>query len=73
MNIRERREQLGISQKELAEKAGISQSFLCDMEKGRVKPGIDVAAKIADVLKMPNEAKAMRKGNSVRAKLFGTE
>ena len=32
-----------------------------------------VAAKIADVLKMPNAAKAMRKGNSVRAKLFGTE
>ena len=73
MNIRVKREELGMSPKELAEKAGITQSFLCDIEKGRVKPSIDVAAKIADVLKMPNEAKAMRKGNSVRAKLFGTE
>ena len=73
MNIKERREQLGISQKELAEKADISQSFLCDIAQGRRKPSIDVAAKIADALKMPNEAKAMRKGNSVRAKLFGTE
>ena len=73
MNIKERREQLGITQKELADKIGISQSFLCDIEQGRTKPGIDVAIKLADALKMPNEAKAMRKGNSVRAKLFGTE
>lgn len=50
MNIRERREQLGISQKELAEKAGISQSFLCDIEQGRCKPSIDTAVKLAQVL-----------------------
>ena len=49
MNIRERREQLGISQKELAEKAGISQSFLCDIEQGRCKPSIDTAVKLAQV------------------------
>lgn len=50
LNIKERREQLGISQKELAEKAGISQSFLCDIEQGRSKPSIDTAIKIAQVL-----------------------
>ena len=50
MNIRERREQLGISQKELAEKAGISQSFLCDIEQGRCKPSIDTAVKLVQVL-----------------------
>ena len=50
MNIKERREQLGISQKELAEKVGISQSFLCDIEQGRSKPSIDTAIKIAQVL-----------------------
>ena len=50
MNIRERREQLGLSQKELAEKAKISQSFLCDIEQGRCKPSIDTAIKIAQVL-----------------------
>ena len=50
LNIKEKREQLGISQKELAEKAGISQSFLCDIEQGRNKPGIDTAIKIAQVL-----------------------
>ena len=50
MNIKERREQLGISQKELAEKAEISQSFLCDIEQGRSKPSIDTAVKLADAL-----------------------
>ena len=50
MNIKEKRERLGISQKELAEKVGISQSFLCDIEQGRCKPSIDTAIKIAQVL-----------------------
>ena len=50
MNIKERREQLGISQKELAERAKISQSFLCDIEQGRCKPSIDTAIKLAQVL-----------------------
>ena len=50
MNIKERREQLGISQKELAEKVGISKSFLCDIEQGRSKPSIDTALKIAEAL-----------------------
>ena len=50
MNIKERREQLGISQKELAEQVGMSQSFLCDIEQGRSKSSIDTALKIAEVL-----------------------
>ena len=50
VNIKERREQLGISQKELADKIGISQSFLCDIEQGRSKPSIDTAIKIAQAL-----------------------
>ena len=50
MNIKKRREQLGISQKELAERTKISQSFLCDIEQGRCKPSIDTAIKIAQVL-----------------------
>ena len=50
MNIKEKREELGLSQKELAEKSGITQSFLCDIEQGRSKPSIDVAIKLAKVL-----------------------
>ena len=52
MNIREKRDELGLSQKELAEKSGITQSFLCDIEQGRSKPSIDVAIKLAKVLKV---------------------
>lgn len=70
MNIKERREQLGISQKELAIKCGITQSFLCDIEQGRTKPSIDVSIKIADTLKLKKEAKAMRIGSVARNKLF---
>ena len=50
MNIKERREELDMSQKELAEKVGISQSFLCDIEQARSKPSIDTALKIAEAL-----------------------
>lgn len=51
-NIRERREQLGMSQKELAEAAGITQSTMCDIEMGRCNPSLDVAVKIAKALKV---------------------
>lgn len=50
MNIRERREELGISQGELAKKCGIAQSTLCDIEQGRSNPSILVAVKIANAL-----------------------
>ena len=52
MGIKEKREQLGISQKALAEKVGISQSFLCDIEQGRCKPSLVTAIKIAKALKI---------------------
>ena len=49
-NIREKREQLGMSQKELADRCDIAQSTLCDIEQGRSKPSIDTALKIAKAL-----------------------
>lgn len=49
-NIREKREELGMSQKELAEACGITQSHLCDIEQGRNKPSLPLAVKIAQVL-----------------------
>mgnify|MGYP000955034759 CR=1 FL=1 len=54
MKIKDKREQLGISQKELAERAKMSQSFLCDIEQGRSKPSIDTALKIAKALDVDN-------------------
>lgn len=53
-NIREKREKLGMSQKELAEACGIAQSTLCDIEMGRSNPSLDVAVKIAKALNVKN-------------------
>ena len=50
LNIKDRREQLGISQKELAEKCGVAQSTMCDIEQGRCKPSLQVALQIAKAL-----------------------
>ena len=50
MNIREKREYLGMSQKELADIVGIAQSTLCDIEQGRSKPSLPVAIKIANAI-----------------------
>lgn len=41
-----------MSQRELAEKCGIAQSTLCDIEQGRTNPSLPVAIKIAQVLKV---------------------
>ena len=50
MDIKQIREEKSMSQKELADKIGVSQQFLCDIEHGRRKPSIDTAIKIARVL-----------------------
>ena len=50
MNLKKRREELGISQKELAVRVGISQQFLCDIENGRCNPSIKTAIKLAQEL-----------------------
>ncbi|MFR5994159.1 MAG: helix-turn-helix domain-containing protein [Oscillospiraceae bacterium] len=39
-----------ISQREVAENAGITQAFYCEIEKGKKKPSVDVAKRIAEVL-----------------------
>ena len=50
MDIKQIREEKNMNQKELADRAGISQQFLCDIEHGRRKPSIDTAIKIAKEL-----------------------
>jgi transcriptional regulator with XRE-family HTH domain len=51
-NIRNFRLQAGMSQNELAEKAGVDQSAICKMEKGVFVPTVMVLDEIADVLKV---------------------
>lgn len=44
------REERKITQKELAEKAGISNTYLSDIERMRTNPSIKVLKQIADAL-----------------------
>ena len=59
--IRELRRKKGLSQMELARRAGVKQSVISYIESGRTKhPRIDTLAAIADVLGVSIE-KLMRK------------
>lgn len=49
-NIQRLREQRGISQKELAEKSGLSQSMLSQIEKGTKNPSLQAGKYIAETL-----------------------
>ncbi len=40
----------GVSQRWLAREAGISDAFLCQMERGQTEPGAAVLERLADVL-----------------------
>ena len=51
--IRFLREQKNIKQSQLARKAGLACSTLCDIEKGRLSPSIRSLEKIANALEMP--------------------
>lgn len=39
-----------MSQREAANRVGITQAFYCEIEKGKKKPSVDVAKRIAKVL-----------------------
>ena len=48
--VRKKRNALGLSQEEFAEKAQIHRTYVSDIELGKVNIGITVAYKIADAL-----------------------
>ncbi len=55
IKVRERREELGLSQAELARMAGVGQHTVSDIETGRHIPRVDVAILIARSLMSPVE------------------
>ncbi len=46
-NIRDLRERRGITQVQLAERVGITQAMLCQIERGTKNPSLQVGAEIA--------------------------
>ncbi len=51
--VRQRREELGLSQEALAAKADIHRTYVSSIERGKVRVGLDIAKKVADGLGIP--------------------
>lgn len=51
-NIKRIRRNLGLTQAELAERAGISSGYMCDIERSRRWPSAEKLARIAEELKL---------------------
>lgn len=49
--IRHLRSEMGLSLRQMAERLGISESFLSQIENGRRRPSVDLLGAIADLLK----------------------
>ena len=49
-NIRKKRLEYDIEQQELAKRVGINKTQLCNIERGRRRPSVDVIDKIASTL-----------------------
>ena len=50
--IKQRRKELGITQPDLSELAGVSKNTLYQLERGQGNPSLDIITKLAEVLGM---------------------
>lgn len=50
--VKSKRQSLGLTQIELAERVGVSRTYLADIEAGRYIPSVKVLAKIAEALSL---------------------
>lgn len=51
--IRERRQQLGLSQEEVARRSGLARSYICDVERGARHPSLRNVSTLARALNIP--------------------
>ncbi len=51
--VRRARVELGVSQEELADSAGLDRSYLSSLERGAQTPGLMAISKVAKALGMP--------------------
>jgi transcriptional regulator with XRE-family HTH domain len=52
-NVRRRRDELRMTQTTLAEKVGLPQSYISDLEGGKCAPRVATMAKLAEALEIP--------------------
>ena len=53
MAVRKRRERLGLSQEDFADKAGIHRTYVSSIELAKVQVSIGIAAQLAAALEVP--------------------
>lgn len=64
--VQQLRLQRGLSRHELAERSGVSYSYLCEVERGAKRPSADVLAKLAEALGMkPSELVSFAEATAV--------
>lgn len=51
--VRKRRQQLGLSQEDFADKAGIHRTYVSSIELGKVQVSIGIATQLAAALEVP--------------------
>ena len=51
-SVHERREQLGISQEELAHRAGLHRTYISDIERGARNPSLKTLSRLAEALEL---------------------
>ena len=61
--IRQRREELGLSQSKLARLVGVAESAMSDLELGKRQPWPKVRSALAEVLEMP-QSELFEEGNT---------
>lgn len=52
MSIQDRRKELGLSQKQIANKCGIKQGYYSRIERGIHNPSVKLAKKLANILQI---------------------
>lgn len=50
--VRKRRQKLGLSQEELAERAGLHWTYVSGIERGRRNPGLNTLSTLASALRL---------------------
>jgi transcriptional regulator with XRE-family HTH domain len=67
LNVQNLRRGQGLSQEELADRAGIHQSYLSDIERGRRNPSLLVLARVAEALGVDLEELVKRRGPGAKS------
>ena len=53
MEVRRRRQKLGLSQEDFADKAGIHRTYISSIELGKVQVSIGIACRLSEALELP--------------------